>query len=145
MTASHGDFDRDVHLTDAGKQELDWWMHNIHDIYNDVCQSEPDIVICTDASSQKGWGVICQGVRSGGLWLPEEKEFHINCLELKAAFLGIKAFRDILRNKHVRLMADNTTAVACINHMGTSHSEPCNDMTVQIWYCCIDHNIFLIL
>ena len=101
LEASHGDFDRDVHLTDAGKRELDWWMHNIHDVYNDVCQSEPDIVICTDASSQKGWGVICQGVRSGGLWLPEKKEFHINYLELKAAFLGIKAFRDILCNKRV--------------------------------------------
>jgi hypothetical protein len=143
LRASHGNFDREIALTEAGKRELDWWMHNTHTAYNDVCQSEPDIVICTDASSQKGWGALCLGVRSGGLWLPEEKEFHINYLELKAAFLGIKAFREQLEGKHVRLMADNTTAVSCINHMGTSHSEPCNDMTFQIWSWCIDRNIFL--
>ena len=80
---------------------------------------------------------------AGGQWLPHEKLFHINYLELKAAFFALQAFRNRLKNKHVRLLLDNSTAVACINHMGTSHSETCNDITFSLWSWCLDHNIFV--
>jgi hypothetical protein len=40
-------------------------------------------------------------------------------------------------------MCDNTTAVSCINHMGTSHSDPCNKLTAEIWMWCASHNIWL--
>ena len=38
---------------------------------------------------------------------------------------------------------DNTTAVACINHFGTSHSTACNDLMFTIWECCIAREIWL--
>ena len=40
-------------------------------------------------------------------------------------------------------MIGNTTAVAVINHMGTSYSDPLNRLTKEIWLCCIPRNIYL--
>ena len=40
-------------------------------------------------------------------------------------------------------MIDNTTAVAVINHMGTSHSDPLNKLTKEIWLWYIPRNIWL--
>ena len=40
-------------------------------------------------------------------------------------------------------MMDNTTAVACVMKMGTSHSMLCNEMTQLIWGFCIERNIWL--
>ena len=40
-------------------------------------------------------------------------------------------------------MMDNTTAVACVSKMGTSHSVQCNAVTKEIWQFCIKHNIWL--
>ena len=40
-------------------------------------------------------------------------------------------------------MNNNTTAVARINHMGTSHSESCNIMTQTIWHWCTENKVWL--
>ena len=40
-------------------------------------------------------------------------------------------------------MCDNTTAVNVINHMGTSHSDPCNSLAKEIWEWCIVRKIWL--
>ena len=34
---------------------------------------------------------------------------------------------------HVKVFSDSTTAIACINKLGTSHSELCHHITKQIW------------
>ena len=139
---SRGNFDQVMEISEAGKKELAWWIKNITDAFNDVNCKDPDIVVHSDASLQ-GWGCVCEDVASGGVWLPIERTFHINFLELKAAFFALKAFQTQLQGKHVRLMLDNTTAIACLNHMGTSHSDSCNELTHNIWSWCIDHNIFV--
>ena len=38
---------------------------------------------------------------------------------------------------------DNTTAVGCVNKMGTSHSVPFNEVTKEIWSYCVDRGIWL--
>ena len=43
----------------------------------------------------------------------------------------------------MRLLLDNSTAVACINKMGTSHSVLCNQLTFSIWDWCIENNIWI--
>ena len=78
-----------------------------------------------------------------GKWLPEESSFHINYLELKAVYFALKCFQGETVGKHARIMIDNTTAVACINPMGTSHSESCNMMTQTIWHWCIENDVWL--
>ena len=64
-------------------------------------------------------------------------------LELKAALLALQSFAREKANIHVRLMMDNTTAVACVSKMGTSHSGECNAVTKEIWQFCIKRNIWL--
>lgn len=51
---------------------------------------------------------------TGGHWDFQELD-HINCLELKAVFLGLKSLCRDRRDTHVRLKSDNTTVIACID------------------------------
>ena len=55
---------------------------------------------------------------TGGRWSIEEKQDHINVLELKAGSLGIKAFQLKLSNIHVKLTIDSTTAISYVSRMG---------------------------
>ena len=57
----------------------------------DITPPPFDLTIRTDASLL-GWGATCNGTSTGGRWNVEEAEQHINCLELKAAILALKAF-----------------------------------------------------
>ena len=49
-------------------------------------------------ASDNGWGAICNNQQASGFWKTEEREFHINYLEIKAAFLGLKTFANQMRN-----------------------------------------------
>ena len=71
----------------------------------------------------------------GGQWTEEKAKAHINCLELKAAFLALQSFSTTLSEIHVPLELDNTTAVSYINCMGGSRSKECNSLARQIWLC----------
>ena len=64
-------------------------------------------------------------------------------LELKAGLFALKSFASNMRNIHLRLMMDNTTAVGCVNKMGTSHSVLCNEVTKEIWFFCVNRGIWL--
>ncbi len=41
------------------------------------------------------------------------------------------------------MLIDNTTAVATIDHMGTSHSWECNLAVKLVWTLCVDNGIWL--
>jgi len=75
-----------------------------------------------------------------GLYIAQS---NINVLELKAALLALQSFVREKVNIHVRLMMDNTTAVACGSKMGTSHSVQYNAVAKEIWQFCNKHNIRL--
>lgn len=142
LRRNQGNFDKTCFLSLESKAELHWWVRNVQCAHNDVYVKDPDLIINTDASLI-GWGCVCEGVTAGGHWLPIEQKFHINYLELQAAFFALKSFLHKIIDKHVRLMIDNTTAVACINHMGTSHSPSCNTITHALWDWCITHNVWV--
>ena len=77
------------------------------------------------------------------VWSDEAKSHHINYFELLAVFMGLQTFFKTHYNTHLRILTDNTTAIAVLNHMGTSHSDPCNRLGKEIWEWCIDRNIWL--
>ena len=58
-------------------------------------------------------------MRTGGQFILNEQQLHINVLELLAAFFGLKAF---VKNSdtHVKILSDNTTTVHGINKMGSN-------------------------
>ena len=105
-------------LSADSKEELTWWVDQIVGWNGkSMLSAEPEFVIESYASNQ-GWGSSCQGTSMGGLWSPQEKEWHINCLELLAATLALKTFAKEKRSVSVLLKIDNTTAVAYINNQG---------------------------
>ena len=80
---------------------------------------------------------------TGGKWSSAESQLHITALELLAAFYPVRSFKETIINKNIRLMLHNSTAVCIINKKGTTHSSRCNNIAVQIWDFCQEHNILL--
>ncbi|CAB4040573.1 Enzymatic poly, partial [Paramuricea clavata] len=109
---------------------------------NVVYRPEPDITIRTDASKQ-GWGCAVNDLATGGLWTVEEQEDHINYLEMLAVLFGLKAYKQLVSDKHVKVLVDNTTVQVTLNKMGTSHSPKLNALVKSIWDWCIIHHIWL--
>ena len=107
-----------------------------------MSHGEPALTMATDAS-KTGWGCTIQNTPTGGHWTPEEASSHINHLEIKAVFLGLQSFEKVVVGKHIKVLVDNTTAVSCINKMGTCHSQDLNCLVSSIWEWCIDHKIWL--
>ncbi|XP_068712820.1 uncharacterized protein [Montipora foliosa] len=68
---------------------------------------------------------------------------HINYLELLAALYALQAFVPNLRDVHVRLKLDNSTAVAYINKMGGIKSPSLNSLSRTLWEWCIERNIII--
>ena len=80
---------------------------------------------------------------TGGKWSSAESQLHITALDLLAAFYPVRSFKETIINKNIRLMLHNSTAVCIINKKGTTHSSRCNNIAVQIWDFCQEHNILL--
>ena len=82
-------------------------------------------------------------ISTGGRWLERASEMHINYLELKAAFFGLQAFVNEMRDVHIRVELDNTTAVSYINNFDGCKARSCNILALQIWCWCIERRIWL--
>ena len=137
-----GDFDKHMSLSKKACLELNWWIDSADTLYKPICNTLPEITLFTDASNQ-GWGAVLNKCRIGGQWTTLEANNHINYLEMLAVFLALKAFSSHLSGKHVCIRIENTTAVADIGKMGTSHSRKRNALTQEIWAWCTHYNIFL--
>ena len=66
----------------------------------------PDLIMETDASLM-GWGAVCRGIRTGGLWSQLESKNHINYLELLAAMFAVKSFAKDRKDDHIHLRPDH--------------------------------------
>ena len=132
LRTNRWNFDRHMYLGAKAKSELEWWIAHVMTANNVMTRDQPSCELTTDASNE-GWGAVYGKQTTGGLWASDEKRHHINYLELLAVFLGLKAFCSSHRDRHISLKIDNTTAVAVINHMGTSHSDHLNILCKEIW------------
>ena len=143
LKINKGNFDGFMLLSLVTRLDIHWWMNNVH-LGKQISHGKWQFELKTDAS-RKGWGAVLGSSRTGGRWDQAEREESnsINVLEINAVYLGLKSLCRDLRNCHIRVWTDNTTAVAYINHMGGSHSEGCNEAARQIWLWCIDMNIWL--
>ena len=119
-------------LTDKAKYDLIWWRDNITHIYNNIVTSNPDRCITTDISSY-GWGAVMESKSTGKFFSILEKEDHINVLELKTVLFGLRSLVKNLKLTHIKVLCDNSTAVACINKFGTSRSFECDSFAQEIW------------
>ena len=125
-------FNAKVCFFEEAKGDLRWWKNNIDEIYNDIIVPNPSAEIKTDASLY-GLGAVMVSSWTGGLFSDEETQNHINVLELKAILFGVESLARHMRLAHIRILCGNSTEVACINKLGTSHSGKCDTLSKQIW------------
>lgn len=126
---------REINLTLNAKNDLYWWLDTILTAKNKIRSDSYDFEIFTDASTT-GWGATWGDQKAAGHWDVNEKKMHINFLEIKAAFMGIKCFIKGLYNKQVLLRIDNITALAYINKMGGTKHKYLNQITRELWSWC---------
>ncbi|VDI37510.1 Hypothetical predicted protein [Mytilus galloprovincialis] len=105
-----GDFDSEMFVTSEMKQDLKWWSDNIYTQKRKFNRGNPQVIIQTDAS-KLGWGAVLNEQKIGSRWSNDEKDNHINCLELLAVYYALKSFKDDLNTvENVKILTDNTTA-----------------------------------
>ena len=137
-----GNYEAQLTLSSSAKDELTWWIKNVDKAFNPISHGNPVIKLRTDAS-KKGWGVYLDGDTTQGLWSVSESQLHINELELKAVHFAVQAFGERLKNKHVKILCENSTTVAYVNVMGGAKSPGCNQIAYDIWDWCVNNNTWL--
>ena len=126
LLAGHQNYNAQVVLDLECKSEIKWWFRHLQDWNGkSLISPAPDLVITTD-SSMMGWGAVCNGTTTQGLWSPSEKLDHINVLELKAAMFAVMAFAKNLSQIHINLRLDNQASVAQINKLGDPGHIDCS-------------------
>ena len=135
-------FDAEMVLSATARSDLQWWAKNIERASKPITQGKPSYPLYTDASLM-GWGAVFQYHSSGDRWAPVEASHHINCLDLKAVYLGLQSFCQNLSQAHLRIFIDNTTAVAYKNHMGGTNSLEYYHIARTIWLWCLECNIWI--
>ena len=74
-------------------EELAWCIKNLESSNGwAIIHPLSQILMQTDAS-KKGWGAMCQGIRTGSLRSKKEKENHIDLLELLAIKSALLTFK----------------------------------------------------
>jgi hypothetical protein len=66
------------------------------------------------------------------VWADHDQS-HINQLELEAVRLALEQFEDRLPKGHVRIVSDNVSVVAAVNHQGGTHSQTLSLAVESIW------------
>lgn len=138
-----GNFDNKMKISSESKQCITWWINNIETVYRPIWVGKMDRRIETD-SSLSGYGGhdVTYNVECSGIWNEQEKLYHINYLELKAALLCLQHFCSNVTNEHIHLFMDNTVALKYISKMG-GRKQMLNALAKQFWEWCEHRNIWV--
>ena len=137
-------YESEVQLSPQAREELVWWRDSLM-AWNRkaLVNGDPNLAMETDASLL-GWGAVCNGVRTGGLWTQSERLLHINCLELMGGAFAVKAFTQHKTQVRVLLLMDNVTAVTYINKMGRTRSPILSSLAFKLWTWCLQRQTRII-
>ena len=115
-----------VQLSREVRDDLSWWMVPDHLLEGvRFRMPAPDLHLYSDAS-RYGWGAHLLVCVVSGWWLEQEKLLHINLLEIKAMFLALQSFQELVTGRRVTAMCDNSTVVAYVNRQcGTVSRSLC--------------------
>ncbi|KAL7298948.1 hypothetical protein TKK_0008049 [Trichogramma kaykai] len=124
------------------EEDVEWWIRAARVGKNPIRYGDYKLEIYTDASLS-GWGAHANNVTTNGFWNATEKEWHINCLELKAIFLGLKCFTSNMHNCEILLRCDNVTAISYVNKLGGVQNRRLNNLARDIWQYCESKGLWL--
>lgn len=136
------DYDSFMKVPTYIRDDLVWWLTTVESAVNPIRHDDYVMEIFSDAS-KKGWGVACGGETANGHWSDIETNLHINCLELMAAFFGLKIFAHDKQNCQILLRIDNTTAISYVNRMGGVRFPHLTKITKDLWQWCEIRNIYV--
>lgn len=142
LQKNQDNYNKRMTLSENLKPDLVWWRDNIDSAYAPFRNNNYCTEIFSD-SSLTGWGASCGSEVANGHWKTSELSLHINTLELKAAFYGLKIFASDLNHRDILLRIDNTTAIAYINRMGGVQFPHLNNIARDIWEWCEKRNLFI--
>ncbi|KHJ94801.1 reverse transcriptase [Oesophagostomum dentatum] len=138
-------FENQVSLSERAREDLAWFRDHICEHSGaSFCRNSPDITMSCDAS-KAGWGAVCCGLKTGGRWSRDESLDHINLLELKAIYFGLKSFGKKWRDTTVLIESDNTAAIAYVKKRGGTKSKHMSTVAKQIWEWTLGKNIRLLV
>ena len=112
-----------VSMTSEARQDLVWWMQRDRLLQGVPFGTPPSELHLYSDASRSGWGAHLLDREVSGVWTDEERLLHINLLELKAVFLALQSFRELVIGHRVAVMCDNATVVAYINKQGGTVSR----------------------
>ena len=98
-----------INLTENCISELQWWQKKCFNLVNDIYHPLPTIYSDEWPNDR---GATCGKQSTGGNWTKEESYWHINTLEMAAAFFAIKIYVAALSETSVHLRVDNSAALA---------------------------------
>lgn len=87
LKLNRGNFDNHMYISKESKKGIVWWINNIETAHRPITYGSMTRRIETD-SSLLGYGghEVTNDLEFSGLRSQEDKKYHINYLELKAAF-----------------------------------------------------------
>ena len=133
-----------VFLSQSAQSDLLWWLECDSNLFPSPLSSFSPTHRMESDASLKGWGAFQNSDSfTQGRWSPTEARLHINYLELKAVFLGIKALFHNSSPISLLILCDNTPTVNYINHMGGTKSRFLCSLSLELWDYCLSHNIWL--
>lgn len=142
LTKNNDNYDAFMNIGTVLQSDFEWWKLNIQSAKMSLRNKRFTLVMSSDAS-RSGWGACCNNERANGHWKAEEQDFHINYLELLAAFFGLKCFAGEARNSDILLRIDNTTAISYINGMGGVRFANLSRLAKEIWSWCEARNLWI--
>ena len=135
-----------IPINPLAKQHMLWWMDRRNTTKGTpIGQFIPDLSIYTD-SSKDAWGAhieMSSSMTVSQSWKDHEKKLHINVLELKAIYLSLLHFQNILKNKKVMICSDNTTAIAYLNKQGGTKNWVLVQLSLKIMTWALQHQVSL--
>ncbi len=93
LALNQSDFDAKMTLSREAKNDLNWWLNNLNDMYAPIQLPPITKFLSTDASKTKGWGAVMENLSTGGAWLASEFEIHVNVKEILAIYYALRSFQ----------------------------------------------------
>lgn len=138
-----GNYDSFMSIPESLLPDIRWWLNSIGHATHRIRHDEYRTEIYSDASTT-GWGAACGEETASGQWSNNERQYHINYLELLAAFIALKIFAKNLHNCQILLRLDNATAISYVNRMGGIQFPHLTNISKQIWQWCESQGLFVL-
>ena len=94
--------------------------------------SLPSLLLYID-TSLTGWGALLLDTTVAGVWSWEERDLHINILEMNPVQLALNTFCNWLAGELFILMSDNAILVVYLKKQGDVMSKVMCDLAQEMW------------